>query len=135
MTRIIKLYLVATLCIISVADITAQYNPALNCIESSSSTADNPMCAPNVILSAVPFLRVAPDARSGALGDSGLATSADPNALHFNSSKLAFVEKDASFSATYTPWLRNLGLRDVYLAYLTGYKKVDELQTLSLIHI
>lgn len=132
MKRIIKLYLLSIIVLASTNQAIAQYNPVLGCIESSNSTPSNPECAPNVILSAVPFLRVAPDARSGALGDSGLATSADPNALHFNSSKLAFIDKDMSFSATYTPWLRNLGLRDVYLAYLTGYKKVDELQTIGM---
>jgi len=105
----------------------AQYDPGLGCVVDPNGN-----CAPNVILSAVPFLRVTPDARSGALGDSGLATSADPNALHFNSSKLAFVEKDMSFSVTYTPWLRNLGLKDVFLAYLTGYKKVDDLSTIGM---
>ena len=105
----------------------AQYNPLRGCVVDA-----NDQCVPNVILSAVPFLRVVPDARGGALGDSGIATSADPNSLHYNSSKLAFIDKDMSFSATYTPWLRNLGLRDVYLAYLTGYKKVDDLQTIGM---
>ena len=107
--------------------VNGQYNPLRGCV-----TGPNDECLPNVILSAVPFLRVVPDARSGALGDSGIAISPDPNSLHFNSSKLAFVDKDMSFSATYTPWLRNLGLRDVYLAYLTGYKKVDDLQTIGM---
>lgn len=109
------------------SSIYGQYDPLRGCVVDS-----NDDCAPNVLLSAVPFLRVAPDARAGALGDAGLATTPDPNALHFNSSKLAFIDKEMSFSATYTPWLRNLGLNDVYLAYLTGYKKVDDLQTLGM---
>lgn len=120
--------ILSTLIILAcLTQVNAQYNPALGCIVDPNGN-----CAPNVILSAVPFLRVTPDARSGALGDSGLATSADPNALHFNSSKLAFIEKDMSFSVTYTPWLRNLGLKDVFLAYLTGYKKVDDLATIGM---
>lgn len=85
----------------------------------------------NTIFTAVPFLRINPDARSGGMGDVGIAISADPNALHFNASKLAFVDKDLSISASYTPWLRNLGLNDVYLAYLTGYKKLDNFQTIG----
>ncbi|MEY3059262.1 MAG: hypothetical protein RL000_614, partial [Bacteroidota bacterium] len=32
---------------------------------------------------------------------------------------------------TYTPWLKDLGLNDVYLASLAGYYKLDEQQTLS----
>jgi hypothetical protein len=105
----------------------AQFNPVAGCVVDA-----NGRCAPNVILSATPFLRIVPDARSGALGDAGIASSADPNALHFNSSKLAFIDKDMSFSATYTPWLRNLGIKDIYMAYLTGYKKVDDLQTIGM---
>jgi len=85
----------------------------------------------NTIITSVPFLRIVPDARSGAMGDAGIAISPDANAMHHNASKLAFVEQDLSFSATYTPWLRALGLNDVYMAYLTGYKRIDELSTLG----
>ncbi|MEO1515306.1 MAG: type IX secretion system outer membrane channel protein PorV [Bacteroidota bacterium] len=85
----------------------------------------------NSIITAVPFLRIVPDARSGAMGDAGIAISPDANAMHFNSSKLAFVDNDLGISATYTPWLRALGLQDVYLAYLTGYKRLDENQTIG----
>ncbi|MCB0661691.1 MAG: type IX secretion system outer membrane channel protein PorV [Saprospiraceae bacterium] len=85
----------------------------------------------NSISTAVPFLRIVPDARSGALGDAGIAISADANAMHFNPSKLVFAEKDLGLSITYTPWLRALGLTDVYMAYLTGYKKLDEFQTVG----
>jgi len=88
-------------------------------------------CA-NAVTSAVPFLRIIPDARGGGMGDVGIATSADPNAMHYNPSKLAFADKNVSISATYTPWMRNLGLQDVYLAYLSGYKKIDEFQTAGL---
>jgi hypothetical protein len=87
----------------------------------------------NTVTTAVPFLRIVADARSGAMGDAGIAISADPNAMHFNASKLAFAEDKMAMSATYTPWLRSLGLNDVYMAYLTGYRKLDEqsLQTLG----
>lgn len=87
----------------------------------------------NTVTSAVPFLRIVADARSGAMGDAGIAISADPNAMHFNASKLAFAEEKMAMSATYTPWLRSLGLNDVYMAYLTGYRKLDDqqLQTLG----
>jgi hypothetical protein len=78
---------------------------------------------PNTIITAVPFLRIVADARSGALGDAGIAISPDANATHFNDSKLVFAEKNAGLSATYTPWLRSLGLNDVYLAFLSGYYK------------
>jgi hypothetical protein len=93
-------------------------------------TATGERCA-NAVTSAVPFLRIIPDARGGAMGDAGIATSADPNGMHYNPSKLAFADKTVSIAATYTPWMRNLGLNDVYLAYLAGYFKLDDLQTIG----
>ncbi len=85
----------------------------------------------NTVVTAVPFLRIVADARSGAMGDAGIAISPDANAMHFNASKLVFAEEGLGVSATYTPWLRSLGLSDVYLAYLTGYYKLDDLQALG----
>lgn len=86
----------------------------------------------NTIFTAVPFLRINPDARSGGMGDVGIGLSPDANSMHFNASKLAFSDQDLSIAANYTPWLRNLGLNDVYLAYLTGYKKLDDFQTIGI---
>ncbi len=86
---------------------------------------------PNAIISAVPFLRIVPDARSAAMGDGGIGISADANSMHLNASKLAFIDSDYGLSASYSPWLRSLGLQDVYLAYLSGYKKLGENQTLG----
>ncbi len=92
-----------------------------------------PDCTPcsNTIITAVPFLRIAPDARFGGMGDVGIAMEADPNTMHFNPSNIAFAPKDFSFSLNYTPWLRALGLNDVYLAYLSAYKHIDDRQTLA----
>jgi len=83
----------------------------------------------NTIITALPFLRIVPDARSGAMGDVGIGISPDANSMHLNASKLAFVENKGSFSATYTPWLRSLQLNDVYIAYASGYYSPDDLQT------
>lgn len=86
----------------------------------------------NTIVTSVPFLRIAPDARSAGMGDVGIATSADANAMHFNSSKLAFADRKWGISPiNYTPWLRALGLTDVYHAYLSGYVRIGEMQTLG----
>jgi hypothetical protein len=105
------------------------------CIESPLGSGryiglDGGPCA-NAIPTAVPFLRITPDARTGAMGDAGIAISPDANSMHINSSKLAFVENDFALSATYSPWLRSLGLQDVYLAYLAGYKRIDDLSSLG----
>ena len=85
----------------------------------------------NTLISAVPFLRITPDARSAGMGDAGIGISADANAMHFNASKFAFAEEKASISATYSPWLKSLGLTDVYMAYLSGYTKLDDLQAIG----
>jgi len=77
----------------------------------------------NTITTAVPFLIISPDARAGGMGDGGVATSPDANSIHWNPSKLAFVEKNIGFSMSYTPWLRNL-VPDINLAYVSFYKKL-----------
>ena len=76
------------------------------------------------------FLTIAPDSRAGAMGDAGVATSADGNSLHWNPSKFAFIENDMSISVSYTPWLRNL-VSDIDLGYLSGHYRLDEEQVIS----
>src|SRR5690606_32726311 len=44
---------------------------------------------------------------------------------------LAFAEEDFAISASYSPWLQSLGLQDVYLAYLSGYKKLGDNQAVG----
>jgi len=84
----------------------------------------------NAINTAVPFLRIAPDSRSGAMGDAGIALSPDAYAQIWNSSKLAFVETPYGLSITYVPWLRQL-INDMNLAYVSGYYQIDKLQTIG----
>ena len=50
----------------------------------------------NVISTAVPFMMIAPDARSSAMGDVGVSTSPDVYSMHWNSAKYAFIEDDFS---------------------------------------
>jgi len=84
----------------------------------------------NTITTAVPFLLITPDSRSGAMGDVGVAISPDANSIHWNPSKLAFIKNDAGFSMSYSPWLRRL-VNDINLAYVTGYKKLDDFSSVS----
>ncbi len=79
----------------------------------------------NVVTTAVPFLRVSPDARSGGMGDIGIATSPDASAGFWNIGKVAFNQSKGGLAATYTPWLKEV-VSDVYLASLAGYYKLDE---------
>ncbi|MFD2889111.1 type IX secretion system outer membrane channel protein PorV [Chitinophaga cymbidii] len=84
----------------------------------------------NAINTAVPFLRISPDARSGAMGDVGLALSPDANSVYWNLSKLPFAEKKAAIAVTYTPWLKEL-VNDVFLAQVAGYTQIDEDQSIG----
>jgi Type IX secretion system protein PorV len=85
----------------------------------------------NVVTTAVPFLRISPDARSGGMGEVGIATSADAYSGFWNLGKIPFATSKTNIGVTYTPWLSDLGLNDVYLASLSGYHQLDENQALS----
>ncbi len=84
----------------------------------------------NTITTAVPFLSITPDSRAGGMGDAGVGTTPDLNSQHWNPAKYVFMESDMGISLSYSPWLRNL-VDDINLAYLVGYKKIDEMQTVS----
>lgn len=85
----------------------------------------------NVVTTAVPFLRISPDARSGGMGDIGVATIPDANSCFWNEAKYPFAVSKSAIAVTYTPWLQGLGLNDVYLASLAGYYKLDDQQAIS----
>jgi hypothetical protein len=82
-------------------------------------------------VSAVPFLLNAPDARSAAMADAGVAIAPDVNALSNNPSKLAFLENGYGFSFSYNPWLKGI-ISDINLGYLSGFYKLDERNTLGI---
>jgi hypothetical protein len=84
----------------------------------------------NVVTTAVPFLRISPDARAGGMGDLALATSPDASSSYFNLAKVPFNESKSGINITYTPWLKRL-VNDVYLASLAGYYKMDDNQAIS----
>jgi hypothetical protein len=85
----------------------------------------------NVVTTAVPFLRISPDARAGGMGDLGVATTPDVNSQFYNVAKYALTSNPSGIGMTYTPWLKDLGLNDVYLASLAGYYKLDDVQAIS----
>jgi hypothetical protein len=84
----------------------------------------------NVVTTAVPFLRISPDARAGAMGDLSLATSPDASSSYFNLGKVPFNTSSAGINVTYTPWLKKI-VNDVYLASISGYYKFAENQAIS----
>ncbi len=93
----------------------AQINPTISSVTGQTS----------VVTTTVPFLLITPDARSGGIADAGVAISPDANSIYWNPSKLAFAPDDMAFSASYTPWMREL-VPDVNLYNLSGYKKLDD---------
>ncbi len=85
----------------------------------------------NVVTTAVPFLRISPDARAGGMGDAGVATIPDASSIYWNLSKIPFAKSKSAVSLTYTPWLKALDLNDVYLISGAGYYQLDDEQAIS----
>lgn len=84
----------------------------------------------NTITTAVPFLSITPDSRAGGMGDAGVGLTPDVSSQHWNPAKYVFMQSDMGIGLSYSPWLRNL-VDDINLAYLSGYKKLDDVQALS----
>lgn len=84
----------------------------------------------NVISTAVPFMIIAPDARSAGMGDLGVSTSPDVYSMHWNAAKYAFIEDDFSVGLAYSPWLRKL-VPDMNIAYLAVSKRVSNKSTIA----
>ncbi len=96
---------------------------ALVCAVSMSAQADP---TPNPVITAMPSLSIAPDARAAALGDVGVATEADFNSQYWNPAKYAYMYSKGGITANYTPWLRKL-VGDIDLAYLAGFYNFGDL--------
>ena len=94
---------------------------------TQSSRAQDPI---NVVTTAVPFLRISPDARSAGMGEVALATSPDANSSFWNLAKIPYNTSNGGISLSYTPWLKDI-LSDVYLAAAAGYYKFDDQQAIS----
>lgn len=83
-----------------------------------------------VISTAVPFLTISPDARSGGMGDVGAATTPDAYSMFWNPAKYAFIDKTFGFGIGYVPWLRSL-VNDIGLASVVGYGKLGDKQAIA----
>ncbi|MCS6789888.1 MAG: type IX secretion system outer membrane channel protein PorV [Bacteroidia bacterium] len=78
------------------------------------------------ITTAVPFLLICPDARSGGLAEAGVALPPAPYSLHWNVGALAFMQERGGVSLSYTPWLRALGIADINHFYLPFAWNISE---------
>lgn len=81
----------------------------------------------NPLITSMPSLSIAPDARSAGMGDIGVATDADLNSQYWNPAKFAFMQSAGGITANYTPWLRKLQVTDIDLAHLEGYYNFGDL--------
>lgn len=85
----------------------------------------------SAITTAVPFVGITPDARHAALGDAGVATSADANAAYWNAGKLVFIEgQKLGGSFSYTPWLGKI-VNDMWISSLAGFYKINREQAVG----
>ena len=80
----------------------------------------------NPLITSMPSLSIAPDARAAGLGDIGVATEADFNSQYWNPAKYAYMYSKGGITANYTPWLRKL-VGDIDLAYLAGFYNFGDL--------
>ena len=101
---------------------------SVNVYAQNSGTISGQDTDRNVIATAVPFLTIAPDPVSGAMGDVGVATTPDINSTFWNPAKLTFINQNSGLGLTFTPWLKKY-VDDMSLSYLSGYKKLDDEQT------
>ena len=60
------------------------------------------------VLTGAVFLRVSPDARSGGMGDQGVATSSDVFSQYWNAAKYPFSKVSSGVGLNYTPWLSKI---------------------------
>ena len=77
------------------------------------------------ITTAAPFLLIPSDARSGGMGDMGVATSADAVSLFHNPAKMAFGSRQVYAGLTYSPWLRNL-TDDIFIGSASYINRFSE---------
>lgn len=79
----------------------------------------------NPILTAMPSLQIAPDARGGGMGDIGAATMPDVYSQHWNAAKYPFITSEAGLAFSYTPWLSKL-VNDINMLYASGFWKFGD---------
>lgn len=78
------------------------------------------------ITTAVPFLLICPDARSGGLAETGVALTPSPYSMHWNVGGLAFMPERGGIAVSYTPWLRALGIGDINHFYVPMAWNISE---------
>jgi hypothetical protein len=84
----------------------------------------------SVITTGVPFMLIAPDSRSAAMGDMGVATSVDGFSQQWNPAKYAFSETKSGLGISFTPYLTRL-VNDISISYATYFNRLNEFSAVS----
>jgi hypothetical protein len=113
--KMIRSYIYAGIALVMPFAVTAQNSGATDASELQLNT----------ITTAVPFVQITPDSRSGAMGDAGTALSPTSSSLFWNTSMLSFTEEKSEISLSYSPWLQNLA-SDINLSHLAGYVRLND---------
>ena len=78
------------------------------------------------ITTAVPFLLICPDARSGGMAETGVALQPSMYSMHWNVGALALMPERMGIAFSYTPWLRALGIGDINHLYVPYAWNISE---------
>ncbi len=97
---------------------------------TASHAASDRYVSFNPVHTALISANVAPDARSGGMGEVGVATDPDAASQYWNPAKYPFCISRAAIQMSYTPWLRNL-VSDMNIAYLSGYYRIGDYSAIS----
>jgi len=81
-------------------------------------------------LTAAPFLRMNPDVRSSAIGQSGIALQGNNITHYANPARMVQVSDKSAVSLSYTPWMNNL-VKNVALYAVSGYFKSSDNEVIS----
>jgi hypothetical protein len=83
------------------------------------------------VVFAMPVLTIVPDAKAAGMGDIGVATQPGINDQYWNVAKYILNDASAGVSASYIPWLHNIGSANINLMYLSGFYKIDRKQAIG----
>ncbi len=108
-----------------IAFVTLNLVLAQDAVQIIPNTTDS-----RVITTGLPFMLIAPDARSASMGDMGVATSVDAYSQQWNPAKYVFSEAKSGISLSYTPYLSKL-VNDISLGYITYFNRLNEYSAFS----
>ncbi len=94
---------------------------------------NNTLVAQGAGTSAVPFLMIAPGAKAGGMGESGVALATDPTAVFWNPAGLAFQYEDpevdniGEVSFMHVKWLPQFNFDDLFYDYLAARYYIEDI--------